>query len=416
MKLKVLLGAFLMGAALLPMGSAAAEGNIWMDESAEVQAKEYQKVIVYPIRYRQEQDPRMESGSPLDGYNNYLHKRLNKKIKKVNFFGLSPMLEEKERILRDNPAYDHLKDHFATEEERSKAIYAATAADGYLLPHIRWDNERVDHSPATWVNVQMESYVDIENGPKGNQYGLHHNYWLENHCIPGHDSVLQMLDMDFTLYDATTGRKAMTLVDFYRCYDVDQEHAFKQVADHFVGDWGRLKKDHAQENVPAGAPVLGFRALQLPAAAARDEFAVRTIDYAYKDEAGDRLKKFKVDYAPNAGQYYVTGEITDYRYREAWHQPYVTTSLAKVFEQSKKWYDEKGTEHTMTIRKYRTQIYDFFGYYSFHYDVGAHLQLVNAKTGDIVYSKELEASDTERYANALRSIMKDFYKEIDRRI
>ena len=414
MKLKVLLGTLLMGVALLPMGSAAAEGNIWMDESAEVQAKEYQKVILYPIRYQNEQDPHPRGDAVLDGYDNYLHKRLNKKIKKVNFFGFSPMLSEKDRILRDNPAYEHLEDHFDSETARSKAVYEATAADGYLLPHIRWTNERVDHSPATWVNVQLESYTNIENGPKGDKTGLNHNVWWASHCIPGHDSVLQMMDMDYTLYDANTGKKAMTLVDYYRCYDVSQEHAFKQVADHFVGDWRRLKKDHAQEGLTAGAPVLGFRGLNLPWEASKDEFAIKTIYYAFKDEAGDRLKNFKVDYAPNAGQYYVTGDITDYHRGETWNPPYATTSIEEVSEEKKKWYDTNGVEHTMKIKKYATRINDHFGYYDFYYRVGARLNLVNAKTGEVVYSRTATASDSERYANALRSVMKDFYQEIDK--
>ena len=42
------------------------------------------------------------------------------------------------------------------------------------------------------------------------------------------------------------------------------------------------------------------------------------------------------------------------------------------------------------------------------------MKLVNAKTGEVVYSKKDTASDSERYANALRSILKDFYRDIDK--
>lgn len=76
---------------------------------------------------------------------------------------------------------------------------------------------------------------------------------------------------------------------------------FKQVANHFVGDWYRQKNDHAQKGISADAPVLGFRELSLPAEAAQDEFAIKTIYYAFKDEADDQLKNFKVDDMPNAG-------------------------------------------------------------------------------------------------------------------
>lgn len=54
----------------------------------------------------------------------------------------------------------------------------------------------------------------------------------------------------------------------------------------------------------------------------------------------------------------------------------------------------------MKIKKYATQIYDHYGYYSFYYRVGAHLKLVNAKTGEVVYSKRYMPSDSGLYANA----------------
>lgn len=219
---------FLLAAALplaTPVTSEAA-GNIWMDENAEVQAKSFKKVVLFPIRYLGEPDGRVDQ---FQGYNAALAKRINKRIKRTNFMKFedpgdakaADKKREKREILRDNPAYRELLRHFDSEADRAKAVYDTTGAEGYLLPHIRYEQERVDHSPATWTTVKMESYYDIENGPQGDKSKCNYHSWYADHLIPAHDSTLQMLDMDFRLYDAATGKEAMTLIDYYRNYGVD---------------------------------------------------------------------------------------------------------------------------------------------------------------------------------------------------
>ncbi len=224
-----------------------------------------------------------------------------------------------------------------------------------------------------------------------------------------------MLDMDFRLYDAATGKEAMTLIDYYRNYDVDQWHAFEQIAKNFTGDWNRLKKDHDQ-NVPADAPTMGFRNLELPYAASQDEFAIKTIYYAYKDEAGDALKRVKVDYAPNGGRYYVTGVVTDYARGETWNPPYAMASTLRDYTEKFKWRDDKGNEHEGRRVYYKTGITDYYGHYNFWYRTAADLSLVDSRTGNVVLSRHLEAEDPDRYANALRKMFKSFYKDVDKAI
>ena len=171
----------------------------------------------------------------------------------------------------------------------------------------------------------MESYYDEINGPDGDQYKLNHQTWKHSHLIPEHQSKLQMLDMDFTLYDAYTGKKAMTRIDYYRGYADNQWTAFKSITHYLTKDWSKLHKDKDRD-VPAGAPTLGFRNFSLPWSASQDEFAIKTIYYAIKDEAGDTLKKVKVDYSPDGGQYYVTGDVTRYDRGETWNPPYAMVS------------------------------------------------------------------------------------------
>ena len=141
-------------AAALPLVPSEAAGNIWMDENAEVQAKSFKKVVLFPIRYLDAPDGRVDQ---FQGYNAALAKRIQKRIKRTNFMNFedpgdtkaADKKREKREILRDNPAYHELLRHFGSETERAKAVYDTTGAEGYLLPHIRYEQERVDHSPAT---------------------------------------------------------------------------------------------------------------------------------------------------------------------------------------------------------------------------------------------------------------------------
>ena len=151
------------------MKVVGAEGNIWMDENAEVQANQFKKIILFPIENASAEDSMI--------YNNILHKRANKRIKKTNFLGFSKVFTEEQKHILREPKYQALDRHFNSEEERFQAVKELTAADGYLVPHLRWEKERIDHSPATWVNVRMESYYDEKNGPHGDRYRLSHRSW-----------------------------------------------------------------------------------------------------------------------------------------------------------------------------------------------------------------------------------------------
>lgn len=418
MNLKRITSTVLAGIVLAGVGTVApvyAIGNIWTDEHAEIQAKQYKKVVLFPIRDRNESEGSFDENQ---GYNEYFYKELKKHVNKTNILGFGDMLKEKKHILRDNASYKNLTGHFDSEADRAKAVYDATAADGYLIPHIRWAQERVDTSPATWTRVKMESYYDIDDGPNGDEHKLNYQSWWQDHLIPEHQSTLQMLDMDFILYDAYTGKKAMTRIDYYRNYNVDQRHALKRIGRGLAKDWAKLRKDK-DNNVPANALTLGFRNFTLPDSAGNDEFAIKTIYYAIKDEAGDTLKRVKVDYSPNGGQYYVTGDVTYYNRGETWNPPSASAYPHCYNTQKFQWTDDKGNIHTGERKYYKTtndDISDHFGFYSFWYKVGMDLRLVNASKGEVVYEKYAEASDPDFYADALRSILHDFYKQVDKLI
>ena len=99
--MKKILGSLAAGVLLsgaVGMSYAAAAGNIWMDESADIQAKQFRKVILLPMRVGSESVGRVDANQ---GFNSYLHARINKKIKNTNFLGFGNQLEEKKQILRE---------------------------------------------------------------------------------------------------------------------------------------------------------------------------------------------------------------------------------------------------------------------------------------------------------------------------
>ena len=112
-----------------------AAGNIWMDEHAEVQAKDFKRIILFPIRYGEEPDGRVDE---LQADNEMLTKRVQKRIKKTTFLRFedpddakqADKSQEKRQIMRDNPAYENLLQHYATEQERAKAVYDITGVAG----------------------------------------------------------------------------------------------------------------------------------------------------------------------------------------------------------------------------------------------------------------------------------------------
>ena len=411
----------LCAAAAAPL-TTSAHGNIWMDENMgqNERVTKYSRIILFPLS-----DSRSIDGRPdqYQEWNAEFAKRINKRIKKTNFICFqdpndtqaADKRKEREMILRSKPEYQKLLHHFPTEEDRARAVDEATGAEGYLLPHIRYWNERTDVSPATWTNVSMESYYDIEDGPNGDQSKLDHRTWTESHLIPESSKKLEMLDLDFTIYDARTRKKVLTLVDYYRCYNVTPIHAFEQITKNFSGDWDRLKKDK-DNNPPAGAPTLGFANLELPWSAAQDEFSIKTIYYAFKDEAGDTLKRVKVNYQPEGGRYIAGGTINTYERGERWIAPHVTTYPSLDKTEDFTWYDKNGNAHKGKRKYYKTSITDNYGYNQFYYHVNATLWLKDSLTGETILWRTYDEEDADRYANALRKIFGDFYREADKAI
>ena len=72
-KITGLILASLLFIGLEGISTSYAIGNIWMDEHADIQAKQYKKVVLFPLRYLNAEDGKVDE---FQGYNNYLHKQI----------------------------------------------------------------------------------------------------------------------------------------------------------------------------------------------------------------------------------------------------------------------------------------------------------------------------------------------------
>lgn len=160
---------------------------------------------------------------------------------------------------------------------------------------------------------------------------------------------------------------------------------------------------------------IGFEDISLPDNISNDEFAVKAIYFAVKEEAVKRLKKIKINYdgSSAADDAYISGNISTYELKSYWNEPHVATTRKEVWSKSKKWHNSKNEEKTMTITRYEDEPYGVPGGYSFIASVSATLNLVDAKTGAVLVSYSgHETNDKE--IDAFYDILKDFYKKVNK--
>lgn len=386
--LKILITAAALGAGNLAAAnnSIEAAGNIWAVEEGAIPVTSYKRIIIMPMENATAAQSALQ--------NSILQERASKRLKKTKFENMSAM---------------------ATATEKEALLASLQAGDAYLVPRLHKLKKYTEKSPATWVNVEKVSYDNIENGPHGSAYRLH--YWsaYEPYLIPEHYNPRLDIDIDYTLYDGITKQPVMTLADYYTSGNTDEKDAFETITKNFTGDWSRLKKDR-RKNYKTNLTI-GFKPLNCTAEIASNEMAVRTLEFALRDEAANRLKNLRPVFTNDAVcDYYVTGEVTKYACEKTWIAPTVSTEMDEDYSEEFSWYDKNDKEHIGYRRHYRTKITDCFGYTKQSYQVALSLQLIDAKTGEVIATKYKTAGDDKRYANAVRDILKDFYRDVDQKI
>ena len=417
MKIKKLLCSTLIGLATLTIQNTVdAYGAFWYDKNVEITA--LGKAMLFPMSnmntpYQYKINANEYSLEFKE--NDYLFKQFSKKISKLKFYRMAPGLFEKEQVTVDK--YSDLLIEFPNEKARANAVYQKTAADMYLVPLVR-DNHVEKHiSPRKEFDVQLSSWTEVYNAP-----GYYHQTitkdkrtWTVHHVIPETPRYLRTLILQFTGYDEQ-GNKLLTFVDGRREYEVEEEPLFKNITKYFRKEFNDVKKGKKFiENIKkANGLSIGFKNLAVPANVGNDEYNIKAVFFAMKDESFKRLKnvniKYNNDSTPN---YYVEGTITDNHLSKRWIDPSVSVSNKLIRSEESKWKDNKGNEHTQRTSYYTQEIRNHYGHYVYTWVSAADLRLVDAKNNQVVISKHYSNAN-DKLMDSYREIFKNFYNDVNK--
>lgn len=162
---------------------------------------------------------------------------------------------------------------------------------------------------------------------------------------------------------------------------------------------------------------VGFGNIEVPDNICNDEIKIKSIYFKVKEES-DHIKKVVIDYTgknKQSNDCIVTGWISKYKLVSTWHEPYADTKEKEVWSKERKWKNDKGKEKTMTITRYTHEPYGVPGGYNFNAHVSATLNLVSAKTGEVLVSfNGYETAKTEM--KAFEEIVEEFYKKVNKSV
>lgn len=167
----------------------------------------------------------------------------------------------------------------------------------------------------------------------------------------------------------------------------------------------------------ANAKQLGFGHIYMPDNISNDEFVVKSLYFTLKEEA-KKIKNITINYnnsIKTPDDLIIEVHIDKYALNASWFEPYADTIERVVWEKEQKWKDSKGKEHTMHVKHYQSEIYDRPGGYHFSGSVGATINLLEAKTGKILFQyKDYKIDDKE--IDAYTSIVKKFYSQVNKAV
>jgi hypothetical protein len=167
----------------------------------------------------------------------------------------------------------------------------------------------------------------------------------------------------------------------------------------------------------ANAKQLGFGHIRMPDNIAGDEYIVKPLYFTLKKGAR-RLKDIGVDYAgknTEKNDLLVEVYIDKYSLDSYWREPTAVAVDKQVWSESRKWKDDKGKEQTMTTTRYESEIRDCPGGYGFIAHVNCVINLVDARTGEILL-QEYGNESNDKEIDAYSDIVKSFYKKVNKEL
>ena len=389
--------------------TAFAYGGLWIERGAALPAMK--KLVLFPMSISDDLNEFAVNGdedSAVFRQNDYLHRRLSKKLKEANFLRLAPDIGE-QRIRENIAPFAALLVPTPNAAKRAADIHRLTMADGYLIPHFRENWVRIDISPETTFHFTLRSWTEVRD-EKGTRVTDDYSYPV-THVVPEKEMEFRIMDVDYTLYDET-GHEILSFENSGRGYFADPVSMYKDLAAEFADVLKAARKGKFRLKKPDEKAVpIAISRISLPDGMAGDTVRERAIRFAFSDETRrqDRLR-----FDSTSPRLLVDVHIDRCELVPTWNPPtaWVTTSSTTHDES---WTDKQGKRHEVKRTEYTQSVSHAFGYYSYHAVATGSLALTDARTGAVLLQKSFSEAD-DKEIDACRHAFRDFCKEIVRSV
>ena len=385
--------------------SASAHGGLWIARDAALPAMK--KLVLFPMSVSDDLNKFAVDGdenSAVFRQNDYLHRRLSKKLKDANFLRLAPDIGE-QRIREQIAPFSSLLAPAANVSARAAAVHNLTMADGYIVPHFRENWVRLDVSPETTFHFTLRSWTERRD-EKGTHITKDHSYPV-THVVPERTMEFRIMDVDYTLYDEN-GKEILSFENSDRGYFANPVSMYKELAEEFADTLKAARKGkYRRKNKGEKAVPIAVSQVALPEDMAGDAIRERAIRFAFSDES---RKEDRLRYDSVSPRLLVDVQIDRCELVPTWHPPtaWVTTSSTTHDES---WTDKHGKRHPATRTEYTQSVSHSFGYYSYHAAATGTLTLKDAKTGAVLLRNAFAETD-DKEIDACRHAFHKFCKEI----
>ena len=387
--------------------SALAYGGLWIERDAEL--PRMKKLVLFPMSISDDLNSFAADGdesSAVFRQNDYLHRRLIKKLKGANLLRLAPDIGE-QRIREEIAPFAALLAPAADASARAAEVRRLTMADGYLVPHFRENWVRVDISPETTFHFTLRSWTERRD-ERGTRVTKDYSYPV-THVVPEKEMKLRIMDVDYTLFDEQ-GRAVLSFENSARKYFADPFDMYKDLAEEFADTLKDARKGKFRlKQRGEKAVAVALSKLALPEDMTGDAVKERALRFAMYDEAR-RQDRLRLD--GGTPKYLVEAIIDRCELVPTWHPPaaWVTTSSTTRDES---WTDKQGKRHEVKRIEYTQSVSHSFGYYSYHAEAAGNLRLVDAATGREVLRRSFHESDDKRM-DACRHAFRAFFKDVEK--
>ncbi len=387
--------------------TALAYGGLWIERGAELRSMK--KLVLFPMSVSDDLNAFAadgDEGSAVFRQNDYLHRRLSKKLKDANLLRLAPDIGE-QRIRETVAPFAALLAPAADASARAAEIRRLTMADGYIVPHFRENWVRVDISPETTFHFTLRSWTERRD-EKGTRV-VNECYYPVVHVVPEREMELRIMDVDYTLFDEQ-GRPVLSYENSDREYFADALGMYKDLAEEFADTVKDARKGKFRLKKPDDKAVsVALSGLTLPEEMAGDALRERAVRFALYEEAR-RQDRLRLDGA--APRFLVEAELRRCELVPTWHPPaaWVTTSSTTHDES---WTDKQGKRHEVKRVEYTQSVSHSFGYYSYHAEAEGSLRLVDAATGAVLLRRSFAERD-DKQMDACRHAFRRFFKDVEK--